>query len=76
VAYNDLYKQQKGRCGICKNKQKGKSLAVDHNHETGQVRALLCQFCNTAIGLVRENPDIAIALAEYLRVHDHSLPSH
>jgi hypothetical protein len=61
--YNLLLQNQNGKCSICGNdeiaihkisKQKQK-LAVDHCHETGKVRGLLCQDCNRGIGLFHEN---------------------
>ena len=49
--YDLLYAAQGGRCFICQwATGKTKRLAVDHNHETGAVRALLCGPCNQMIG--------------------------
>ena len=56
VDYNRLHTQQKGLCAICglpataRVRGRVKSLSVDHNHRTGEVRGLLCVKCNTAIG--------------------------
>ena len=44
-----LLELQGGRCAICRKAQQVKALAVDHNHQTGKVRGLLCQNCNHAI---------------------------
>jgi hypothetical protein len=44
---------------------------VDHCHKTGSFRGLLCTRCNTAIGLLRDSPDLARAAARYL---DEALP--
>ena len=55
--YDRMYKEQKGVCAICKKPEtrqsKGKTtlLCVDHDHETGKVRGLLCHRCNTVIGM-------------------------
>src|SRR5687768_13778244 len=53
--YEQLLEAQGGVCGICGRPPGKLRLAVDHNHETGEVRGLLCSDCNTAIGLLREN---------------------
>lgn len=44
--YQELFKQQKGRCAVCGNKPRTMWLAVDHDHKTGEVRGLLCKRCN------------------------------
>lgn len=45
--YQALYTAQGGLCAICQRANgKTRRLAVDHNHETGEVRGLLCKTCN------------------------------
>lgn len=44
--YAALLEAQDGRCAICQNKPAKLRLAVDHNHDTGEVRGLLCKRCN------------------------------
>lgn len=52
-AYEELFGRQRGRCGICaKPPEEGKRLFVDHDHETGFVRGLLCNRCNVGIGML------------------------
>jgi hypothetical protein len=60
-----------GRCEICgkSDAQNGKLLAVDHDHETGKLRGLLCGQCNTVLGLVKDEPAVLLRAAEYLRGH-------
>ena len=65
--YDDLLKKQGGVCAICRKEQtRGHSLCVDHNHETGQNRGLLCHKCNQALGLLQ---DRATNAAQYLLSH-------
>lgn len=55
VDFDKMYRKQKGRCAICKTHQSelSKRLNIDHNHETGQVRSLLCHSCNVGLGFFR-----------------------
>lgn len=65
--YDQMLEFQNGVCVTCgKINKGGKRLAVDHNHKTGEIRGLLCQKCNQAIGLVGEDIRVLIKLAEYL----------
>jgi len=64
--YWELYEQQSGACAICGQIPEGKRLAVDHNHNSGSVRGLLCQGCNTALGHAKDNANILLKMAEYL----------
>jgi hypothetical protein len=67
-AYAALVEAQGNRCAICDAPGgEGRArLHVDHDHETGRVRALLCYACNVAIGLLNDNPVRARAAADYL----------
>lgn len=69
--YDRLYEAQGGVCGGCGpwsgRSGKTKKLAVDHDHQSGEVRGLLCSDCNRGIGRYRDNPEIFDNLAEYLR---------
>jgi hypothetical protein len=71
--YDRMFLEQNGRCYICGQEEtrthggKPSRLAVDHNHETGQVRRLLCCGCNTLLGGARENPMTLEKAAAYLR---------
>ncbi len=70
--YEALFKAQKGLCAICqkpevdKRNGKIKRLAVDHDHETGQIRGLLCQRCNTALGSFFESAFLLQSAIDYL----------
>ena len=70
--YEELTKKQHGLCAICKQPETKtrdgfvKQLALDHNHKTLEVRGLLCQTCNSAIGLLLENPALFLEAVNYL----------
>ena len=61
--------EQAGVCAIChRTNENGRALSVDHDHETGVVRGLLCSNCNTMIGLAQESTETLAAAIEYLNV--------
>jgi hypothetical protein len=70
--YNKMFNEQYGCCAICKihilelGQKIKKHLCVDHNHETGQVRGLLCDKCNRGIGLLQDNKDVLLNAYNYL----------
>ena len=57
---------QGDRCAIC-NELDPAGLHIDHDHETGSIRGLLCGKCNKAIGLLREEPALFDAASRYLQ---------
>lgn len=63
--YNALLHKQGGACAICKSTPKG-ALAVDHCHDSGAVRGLLCTSCNNGLGRFRDDPDRLLSAATYL----------
>lgn len=65
--YNDMFERQLGLCAICRKPENDIKLAVDHCHETGRVRGLLCKKCNMGIGLLNDSPDTLISAAMYLK---------
>lgn len=69
--YNTLLDLQEHRCRLCgaPDRADGKSLAVDHDHETGKVRKLLCGKCNLTLGRHNDAPEWFERAALYLRVH-------
>lgn len=64
----NLVEKQKGNCAIC-GKHFGEALVVDHDHNTGKIRKLLCSHCNSALGFIKDNPETAFGLAIYLLHH-------
>lgn len=58
---------QEDVCAVCKNPcQVHRRLSVDHCHETGENRGLLCQLCNGGLGLFRDSPQLLRDAALYL----------
>jgi hypothetical protein len=72
--YDQLLADQNGVCAICKQPEKQmhtgsgrrQCLTVDHDHQTGVVRGLLCVLCNTMLGRGVDRPEILRAGADYL----------
>lgn len=65
--YFAILKAQGGGCAICATRPRTKRLAVDHNHQTGEVRGLLCTLCNhRVLGGAKERVDILLKAAAYL----------
>lgn len=62
---------QGGRCAICDALPVLRPLVVDHNHQTGEVRGLLCGDCNTGIGQLGDHPTVLRKAAEYLEQRGH-----
>lgn len=60
----ELRTEQAGACAICRRTDL--TLHIDHNHDTGAVRGLLCNYCNSAIGYLREDTDVIRRAADYL----------
>ena len=67
--YNKILKKQGGVCAICRNKGNGKALSVDHNHQTGKIRGLICSSCNLTLGYAKENVDRLENCIEYLNFY-------
>lgn len=63
--YFEMLKEQEGVCAICKLKYE-KHLHVDHDHETGEIRGLLCKQCNHGLGNFKDNPTYLKNAIEYL----------
>ena len=67
--YDKMYSEQEGCCAICGTHQSElkSRFCVDHDHDTGQVRSLLCNGCNNGIGKLKDNYDLLYRAADYLR---------
>lgn len=70
-----MLKNQGYKCAICGEelflfgdlKNKLKVANVDHNHDTGEVRGLLCNKCNRGLGYFRDNPEYLLSAISYLK---------
>jgi len=66
--YDEMLENQGGGCAICGKTpaEEGRHLSVDHDHETGEVRGLLCVDCNRGLGCFRDNSNLCRFAAQYL----------
>ena len=62
---------QEGKCQIC-GEYKGDKLVVDHCHDTGLIRGLLCRFCNLALGQFKDKKENLLNAAMYLEYFETS----
>jgi hypothetical protein len=75
IDYEAMFAAQNGVCAICQmpevvndhKTQKPRRLAVDHCHKTRKIRGLLCNACNTALGKLKDNPQLIERAAAYVR---------
>lgn len=61
--YDTILANQNHECAICGSKEK---LHVDHNHETGKIRGMLCHSCNVSLGHFRDDVNVLRRAIEYL----------
>lgn len=71
--YNALFQEQSGCCAICAihQSQCKKALAVDHCHETGHIRGLLCINCNLGLGNFQDKTAFLSKAIKYLNPEDN-----
>lgn len=67
--YQQLYRRQKGKCYVCQHHSREfpRALAVDHNHKTGEIRGLLCTYCNRYRVGRHTDPEIMRRVYLYLK---------
>lgn len=71
--YDRMVEAQEGLCAICRRPERWtrsglvRTLAVDHDHVTGQIRGLLCSACNTALGYFEDSTERLEAAVRYLK---------
>jgi len=68
IDYNAMFEEQEGQCAICDRHQSELqlSLCVDHDHETGETRSLLCSDCNLGLGCFRDSPKLLSIASVYM----------
>jgi hypothetical protein len=64
-----MIEEQGGCCEICGEYQ-GDKLEIDHNHQTGRVRAMLCHNCNTGLGMFGDSYELLSIACSYLYHYD------
>lgn len=78
-SYLQLLGSQNHKCAICEaeentsayGKHNSPHFSVDHNHDTGKVRGLLCNQCNRALGMFKDSPEILEKALKYLQAETH-----
>ncbi len=65
VWFNKQWMKQQAQCAIC-----GKVFCdddcIDHDHDTNELRGLLCKLCNAGIGMLKDSPEVCLKASEYL----------
>lgn len=77
--YKFMFEKQDGKCYICNKEETKKSrtsgqicrLAIDHNHDTGKIRKLLCHNCNIVVGHCKESIEFLERTIDYLKEHKY-----
>jgi hypothetical protein len=65
--YERMLEAHGGVCAICgESRPEERTLHIDHDHESGKIRGLLCFRCNNSLGDLRENYDLFQRAADYL----------
>lgn len=74
--FDAMWARQSGLCAICLSSlaRSSRGHCIDHNHSTGDVRALLCHPCNKGIGHLKDSPDVLLRAADYLKSYGYYGP--
>jgi len=66
--FNAMFEKQGKRCAVCRSdKSDSKNFVVDHCHTTGKIRGVLCSYCNRALGMMKDDPELLSKAIIYLR---------
>lgn len=66
MEYEQLLIKADYKCQICGGKDSTKRLAIDHDHNTGKIRGVLCSKCNRALGYLNDNKELLQKAIAYL----------
>ena len=68
AVYEALMEGCDRRCMICRRTEEecGTTLCIDHDHDTGKIKGVCCDFCNRGLGMFRDNPELLRRAAEYI----------
>lgn len=61
--FDNMFKRTQGRCMICNRERR---LVLDHNHKTDELRGLLCNSCNSGLGMFMDSPYILNRAITYI----------
>ena len=64
--FEEMCEAQGGICAICQREPGQLGLCIDHDHETGEVRGVICSPCNSGLGLFQDDPEFLRAAAAYI----------
>ena len=73
--YAYLKRTQDNKCVICGMSPYGRELVIDHDHNTGVVRGLLCVTCNAGLGLFKDRVDLLEKAIHYLQSGTYEMPN-
>lgn len=77
MGFDAMWQAFRGRCGICgcememPSQQRGQALnvvALDHDHNTGRIRGLLCNACNKGLGMFKDDINLLKAAIKWLEM--------
>lgn len=73
--YDQMLEAQGEKCALCGSDFPGGRgrFVVDHCHETGRIRGLLCNLCNVGLGALRDSPALMAKAIRYLKERDFGL---
>jgi len=74
--YNEILLKQNYKCAICGKPldlENRKHTNIDHDHMTGVIRGILCNYCNSVLGYAFDNPDILQNAQDYILAHSNNI---